>query len=156
MTGSSVQVALRVPTTPQRAFEVFTRDVALWWRPDGLFQFTPRSPGVVGFEGEAGGRFVETLANGKVFEIGRISVWAPGQRLAFGWRCAGFAPDQATEVEALFEPVGDETRVTVIHRGWDAIPPEHAARHGFPIEVFLKREAEWWQTLLGRYKAGLS
>ena len=26
-----------------------------------------------------------------------------------------------------------------------------SARHGFPIEVFLRREAEWWQALLASY-----
>lgn len=153
MSGSAVQVALRVAGTPERAFEVFTRDVALWWRPNGLFRFTPRSPGVIGFQGEAGGRFVETLADGKVFEIGRIRDWTPGRRLVFGWRCAGFGPDMVTEVEVLFEPVGDETRVTVIHRGWDMVPAEHAARHDFPIGVFLKREADWWQAMLAGYGA---
>jgi hypothetical protein len=44
--------------------------------------------------------------------------------------------------------VGDETRVTVEHRGWDAIPQEHAARHGFPLGVFQMRLAEQWRALL--------
>jgi hypothetical protein len=39
--------------------------------------------------------------------------------------------------------------VTVEHYGWDAIPQEHAARHGFPLAAFQQREAEWWQRLLG-------
>jgi hypothetical protein len=52
-----------------------------------------------------------------------------------------------------FEPAGDETRVTVEHFGWDTIPREHAARHGFPLEVFLRRHAEWWQALLAFYAA---
>jgi hypothetical protein len=30
-----------------------------------------------------------------------------------------------------------ETRVTVEHRGWDSVPQEHVARHGFPDAVFL-------------------
>ncbi len=52
-----------------------------------------------------------------------------------------------------FEAVGDETRVTVEHHGWDTVPPEHVARHGFPAPIFLRRHGEWWQALLGSYKA---
>ncbi len=145
---SRVVVALRVKATPERAFDVFTREIGLWWRPNPLFQFTPRSPGLLALEPEVGGRFTETRDNGKVFEIGRITVWEPPLRLAFGWRQAAFTPDQHTEVEVRFEAVGDETRVTVEHRGWDSVPAEHVARHGFPDQLFLRRHAEWWQSLL--------
>lgn len=141
-------VALRVKATPQRAFEVFTRDIGLWWRPNGLFQFTPRSPGVIGLEPGEGGRLIETLANGKVFEIGKIRAWEPPHRLVVGWRQAAFAPGQDTEVEVGFEAVGEETRVTVTHTGWDSVPQEHVARHGFPTGLFLQRHGEWWQQLL--------
>lgn len=149
---SRVIVSLRVAASPQRAFEVFTGEIALWWRPNAVFRFTPRSPGVVSFEGEAGGRFIETLANGQVFEIGRITAWEPGARLVFGWRQATFTPDQQTEVEVRFEPVGNQTRITVEHSGWDSVPPEHAARHGFPDAVFLRRNGQWWTTLLASLK----
>jgi uncharacterized protein YndB with AHSA1/START domain len=153
MTGSKVLVAVRVAATPGHAFDVFTREVALWWQPNELFRFTPRSPGTVRFEGGEGGRFVEELPSGKVFEIGRIRVWEPGARLVFGWRHATFAKDQDTEVEVRFEPVGKETRVTVEHRGWDSVPQQHVARHSMPILVFMKREGEWWQSLLARLRA---
>lgn len=156
MTGSSVIVALRVPASPARAFEAFTRDIGLWWRPNGLFRFTPRSPGVVTFEGGPGGRFIETLPDGKVFPIGDVRVWIPGERLVFGWRCATFAPGQDTEVEVRFEPVGEETRVSIEHRGWDSVPEAHVARHGFPTPIFLKHEAVWWKAMLSDYKARLS
>lgn len=146
--NSRVLVALRVAATPERAFEAFTAEVGQWWRPSQLFPFTPRSPGVVAFEGGLDGRFIETLPSGKVFEIGRITAWEPGVRLAFGWRQATFAPDQHTEVEVRFEAVGAETRVTVEHRGWDSVPAEHVVRHGFPDALFLRRHAEWWSALL--------
>jgi hypothetical protein len=32
------------------------------------------------------GRLIETTPTGEVFEIGRITVWEPGVRLAFNWR----------------------------------------------------------------------
>lgn len=74
---SEVLVSLRVKASPERAFDVFTRDIAQWWKTNGLFQFTPRSPDRIAFDPGEGGRLTETLSNGKVFEIGRISVWQP-------------------------------------------------------------------------------
>jgi uncharacterized protein YndB with AHSA1/START domain len=154
--ASRVLVALRVPAAPQRAFDAFTREIGRWWRPNPLFAFTPRSPGVLAFEGGEGGRLTETLPTGKVFEIGRVKVWSPPQRLVFSWRQAAFAPGQDTEVEVRFEPVGEETRVTVEHRGWDTVPASHVARHGFPNQVFLLRHAEWWQALLASLKGSMA
>ena len=154
--SSRVLVALRVPVSPERAFSAFTAEIGLWWRANPMFNFTPRSPGVLAFEPGEGGRLIETLPNGKVFEIGRVRAWEPPQRLVFGWRQAAFAPDQDTEVEVRFEAVGDETRVTVEHRGWDSVPASHVARHGFPNTIFLQRHGEWWHDLLEAMRAAIS
>jgi uncharacterized protein YndB with AHSA1/START domain len=145
---SRILVSLRVGATPARAFDAFVNEIGAWWRPNELFRFTPTSPGAMAFETGLGGRLTETPPDGDAFEIGRITVWEPGERLAFTWRQASFAPDQITRVEVRFEPVGSETRVTVEHRGWDTVPPDHVARHGFPDAIFLRRHGEWWQTLL--------
>ena len=150
---SAVIVSLRVRATPQEAFDVFTQEIGAWWRTNRLFQLTPSGDGELRFEPGDGGRLVTTLPNGKEFEIGRIVVWAPGERLAFTWRQATFTPEQVTHVEVRFEAVGEETRVTVEHRGWDDIPQEHAARHGFPLGVFQMRQAEHWRALLGALSA---
>ena len=139
---SKVYVALRVKATPARAFEVFTGEIGAWWRPSGLFQTTPRAPGVLAF---ADGRLIETLASGKVFEIGKVLAWEPPDRLVFSWRQANFPPELQTEVEVRFEAVGDETRVSVEHRGFHAVPAESAARHGFPDAALMARLAEFWQ-----------
>ncbi len=153
--SSRILVSLRVSAPPARAFEVFVGEIGRWWRPNPLFRFTRNSPGVMAFDPGPDGRLIETSPQGEVFEIGRITTWEPGVRLAFTWRQESFAADQLTQVEVRFEPVGDETRVTVQHRGWDAIPPEHVARHGFPDDVFLRRHAEWWQMLLSSYRMPL-
>ena len=145
--ASRVLVALRVAATPERAFAAFTDEIGQWWQPNQLFQLTPVGPGSMAFEPGPGGRLVERHAGGE-YEVGRITLWAPPAELKFQWRPASFAPDQTTEVHVRFESVGTETRVVVEHTGWDAIAPEHAARHTFPLPVFLTREAEWWQALL--------
>lgn len=152
---NSVLVALRIAAPPERVFDAFVNDIALWWKPNDLFQLTPRGDGAMRFEGGEGGRLVTTLPNGKAFEIGKITRWARPNKLAFTWRQATFAEGHLTYVEVLFEPVGDETRVSVTHRGWDSVPQEHVARHGFPERIFLQRQGEHWRALLGRL-AGLA
>jgi len=145
---SNIIVALRVGATPARAFDVFTSEIGAWWQPNMLFPFSRREPGTLAFEPGPEGRLVETYANGDTFEIGRITTWQPGDRLAFTWHQDTFEPGQSTLVDVRFEAVGEETRVTVSHSGWDSIPQEHAARHTMDDAVFLRRHGEWWQMLL--------
>ena len=150
--SSRVVVSMRVAASPQRAFDVFTRDIGAWWQPNALFQFTPKGAGVLAFEPGPQGRLVEHLEDGECFEIGRITAWEPGARLAFSWRQAGFRDDQMTWVDVRFEAVGEaSTRVTVEHRGWDSVPQDHVARHRFPERAFMQRHGEWWQALLASY-----
>ncbi|MEY2930431.1 MAG: hypothetical protein RL033_1180 [Pseudomonadota bacterium] len=160
---SRVLVALRIKTTPERAFEAFTREIAQWWRPNLLFSFTGQDTRALRFEPGVGGRFLMTLRDGSEFEIGRVQLWEPPSELAFSWRQRSFAPEQSTHVRVRFEAVlrdtpgsdipgsdtaSSETRVTVEHTAWDTIPQKHVARHGFPLHVFQLRHAEWWQALL--------
>ena len=152
---AAVIVSLRVGARPVRAFEAFTEEIGQWWRSHPLFQLTPDGDGYLRFEPGEGGRLVATLGNGKEFEVGRITVWKPGERLALTWRQATFAPDQTTELDVRFEAIGDETRVTVEHRGWNRIPQDHAARHGFDLLLFQRRQAAHWRTLLASLSAVL-
>lgn len=145
---SRVVVSIRVPCSPVQAFEVFTEEIGDWWSDTPFFRFTPRSPGRLAFEPPAegfSGRLIEHLPNGKTFEVGPVRVWSPGERLVVGWRQAAFGPEHATEVDVRFEAVGEETRVTVEHRGWDSVPQEHVSRHGHPLTLFNQRQGEQWQ-----------
>ncbi|HEX4052252.1 MAG TPA: SRPBCC domain-containing protein [Steroidobacteraceae bacterium] len=151
--SSQVFLSLRVPAQPTQAFEAFTQQIASWWQPNPLFPITSDGDGKLAFEPGVGGRLITRLDSGAVFEIGRISVWEPGRRLVFSWRQASFSPDQSTEVEVRFEPVGDETRISIEHRAWDTIPQGHVARHGFPEPVTLERVADWWRGSLRQLAA---
>lgn len=141
-------VSLRVAAPPERTFAAFTNEIGEWWRPNQLFRFTDRRDTKLAFEPEPPERLVEIGTDGERFVIGPVLEWAPPRRVTFGWRQAGFADEQSTEVSIRFDPVGTDTRVTVAHFGWDTIPRDHEARHGFPLGVFQQRLAEWWQALL--------
>lgn len=145
---SRIVVSLRVTATPEHAFDVFTREIGAWWTPSTFFRFARRSPGCMSLEAGIGGRLIETFDHGEVFEIGRITAWEAGRRLAFTWRQATFTADELTRVEVRFEPCGTATRVTVEHYGWESVPQDHVARHGSPDTIFLRRHAEWWQQQL--------
>ena len=154
--GSRVLVAVRVRASAERAFTAFTEQIGQWWQSSELFPITPGRTGSMMFETGANGRLVEKYADGTEFVIGDIRVWEPPHRFVVGWRQATFPAGQDTELHVSFTEVGSEpveTRVTVEHFGWDRIPPESAARHGFPLQVFQLRFAEWWQQQLHGYAA---
>ena len=154
---SSAQVSVRVSTGLDRAFRVFTEELGAWWRPHALFASTPRGPGRLALVSPGPqGRLVETLDDGRSFELGRVLTWEPPTRVRFSWRPASLSPGQATEVDVAFQPVGDAVRVTVTHRGWERVPAEHAARHGAPDALLLRRLGEWWAAQLDRYKSGMA
>ena len=157
--SSRVVVSVRVPCSPIQAFEVFTEEIGEWWTHSEMFRFTPKGPGVMTIEPPSegkSGRLTETLEGGKIFEIGDIRQWRPGELLVVGWRQASFGPEHATEVEIRFEPVGEETRVTVEHRGWDSVPQAHVARHGYPLSLFQQRQGEQWKAGLERIRVSIA
>jgi uncharacterized protein YndB with AHSA1/START domain len=145
-----VLVAVRVPCAPAEAFARFTTEIGRWWQPNPLFQFSDGRTGTLAFETGEGGRLIETYEDGSAFVIGVISTWAPPRRLVLSWRYASFPPDLSTELHVTFEPTEPgQTRVTIEHYGWDAIPADHATRHRLPLTTFQLRFAEWWRSLLG-------
>ena len=149
--ASRVLVALRVPAAPERAFSAFTEQIGAVVAAERAVPVHRGTHRTLAFEPGPDGRLVETYADGESFVVGHVRVWDPPRRLVVTWRQASFADDQETELHVRFDDVdGDrgQTRVTVEHFGWDTIPAEHAARHGFPLATFQLRFAEWWRTLL--------
>jgi len=142
-----VRATTVVPADPATAFALFTSEVDLWWRRGPRFRHGLGRPSVMRFEGEEGGRLLEvyTDAAGGAFEVGRVLAWKPGDRLVFEWRGNNFEPGLVTEVEVRFERAERGTRVTLEHRGWDAVPLEHASRHGYGAsQAFVGMIGLWW------------
>lgn len=112
-----VHKVLTLACPPERAFEVFTSELATWWPLDTHGAFTADAASVV-FELGEGGRIVETAKDGRENVWSTVSVWDPPKRVVFSW-----APDTdksvETEVEIRFAPDGDGTRFELIHRGWE-------------------------------------
>lgn len=150
ISDDNVTVFTRLSVDPVTAFEVFTNEVDAWWRQGPRFR-TGRGPkSVMRFEPGVGGRLLEIYdeASNDAFELGRVRVWEPGARLVFDFRARNFAPSQITEVEIRFEPDAGGTRVTLEHRGWALIPPDHPARHGLTGGAFTSMMGLFWADLL--------
>lgn len=144
-------MTVSLAVTPQRAFEVFTVDIDRWWRRGPRFRNAPGERGFIRIEPGVDGRVFESFDSGEgstVVEIGRVKVWEPPARLLFEWRNANFAPHEKTEVEVRFEAAGsgsrDGYRVTVAHRGWSTLRPDHPARHGKPPPEVVRMLGMWW------------
>ncbi|MGB3440016.1 MAG: hypothetical protein WBA97_14820 [Actinophytocola sp.] len=88
-------VAVEVEVDPATAFDLFTRDIAAWWRTDR--SLWGETAGELRFEDGA-------LMQGDA-EIGRVSAWEPGPRLAFSYGPPGGDPAERTDVEVRFEAV---------------------------------------------------
>ena len=149
--GDQATVSVFVAVAPADAFDVFTRETDLWWRRGFRYRLAGRRPGTLYFEPGVGGRLFEsfeTESGTRVYEAGRVTVWDPPSRLVVNWRNSNFSPDESTELEVLFEPSGEGTRVTVQHRGWAALKPDHPARHGLEGAAFSRMMGLWWSDLL--------
>jgi hypothetical protein len=128
---ASVRVSVHVRADPKAAFAAFTDDIDSWYVKDRHTLADPARAVAITFEPGAGGRLVEVYDRdtGDGREIGRVTVWEPGRRLAF-------TDERGTEVEVWFEPAGDRTRVTLEHRGLERLRPDLAtehARHGWRL-----------------------
>jgi uncharacterized protein YndB with AHSA1/START domain len=149
--GDQARVSVLVRVDPPVAFRVFTEEIDGWWRRGLKYRVGGGRRGFLHLEPGVGGRLFEsfdTPAGTKVIETGRVTAWEPPSRLVFDWRAANFASAERTEVEVRFEPSPSGTLVTVEHRGWSRIRPDHPARHGLEVAPFLRMMGLWWGDLM--------
>jgi uncharacterized protein YndB with AHSA1/START domain len=145
------RAAIAVDVAPELAFRIFTEEIDQWWRRGLRYRVAGKRRGIIHLEGRVGGRLFESFESGsgtQVVESGRITAWEPPSRFVFQWRNENFAPAETTEVEVLFRAQGGGTLVTVTHRGWSTIRPDHPARHGLEAGPFLRMIGLWWGDLL--------
>jgi uncharacterized protein YndB with AHSA1/START domain/uncharacterized protein YciI len=128
-----------VPAGAEVAFAVFTDEIGAWW-PVELGHSVYGAGAAVHVRA---GQVVETSSDGQDESVwGTILDWDPPRRLRMTWH-PGRGPEVVTEVEVRFEPVaGDQTLVTLEHRGWERLADPLRARRGYN---------EGWPTVLDRY-----
>ena len=104
--SSEVEVAVDAPT----AFGAFTSEMNLWWVRGPINFFDAARAVALTCEPGGGGRLLEVYdeAAGDALELGRITVWQPGERLA--WQSS--VDDVLIDVR--FEPTAGGTIVRVL------------------------------------------
>lgn len=148
--GDQVTVAVLVEVEREEAFRIFTEEIDAWWRA-GLRYRIGKDRSVLHLEPKLGGRLFEsytTSAGERVIETGKVTLWTPPARLCFEWRAANFAPHEKTEVDVVFEPSPSGTLVTLRHRGFASLRPDHPVRHGAPPAAFIREMSVWWGDLM--------
>jgi uncharacterized protein YndB with AHSA1/START domain len=148
--GDQAKVSVSVAVPPAEAFRIFTEEIELWWRRGPRYRAAGSRRGIIHLEPGVGGRLFESFdgARGpKVVQTGEVTGWDPPSRLVLQWRNVNFAPHERTEVEVQFAATRSGTLVTVIHRGWSTIRPDHPARHGLEVAAFLRMMGMWWGEL---------
>ena len=149
--GDRVRVETLVRVEPRVAFDVFTLELDAWWRTGPAYRVGGKHVGPMHLEPRLGGRVFQQYGKDlrSVHEIGTITAWEPPAHLAFTWRGINFrGGDPDTIVEIWFAPSPSGTRVTVEHRGFAALRPDHPVRHGEPAEAFVRRMGLWWGALV--------
>jgi uncharacterized protein YndB with AHSA1/START domain len=136
-----LEVAFSVECPVERAFDLWTRRMSMWW-PSG--HSVSADPGLtVTFEPRAGGRIYETTSSGDEHDWGEVVEWEPPRRLVYLWHLR-FDRSDATEVEVSFEPADAGTAVTIVHRGWE--------RLGAAAEERRERNKRGWSGVIEHYR----
>ena len=149
MMGATMDLAIRrsvtVKAPVERAFDVFTREVATWWP---LEEYSIRAsqgagrPQELHLELREGGRFYERT-DGEELPWGSVLAYEPPRRILIEWRVNPESPP--TEIEVTFTAEGDGTRVDLVHSGWERFGDRAGeARAGYGSE-------SGWVSVLGLY-----
>jgi len=117
-----VRKTVTVKQPLDRAFALFTARIADWW-PGG----DPGAPpGTVVLEPRPEGKIYRRYEDGAIEYWGDVQVWEPPHRLVLVWQPAA-GMSAPTEVEIVFTPADDGTRVELEHRGWDRLGEQATA-----------------------------
>jgi uncharacterized protein YndB with AHSA1/START domain len=144
------QITVEVPQ--ERAFDVFTTQMAAWWNPDHHIGANPYVELVI--EPREGGGWYEVDADGTRCPWGTVLVWDPPARVVLNWQLNGqwaYDPEQLTELELRFTALSDSsTLVELEHRKLEGLGAGAA-------EARAQLDAEsGWQGLLARLGAHLT
>lgn len=122
-TLAPVEKSVWVPLSAEKAFKLYTSDLAAWW-PVATHSLSASRlnsvPISVSLEPRKGGRIMELCPDGTAAPWATITDWAPGERLGLSWY-VGRPEAEATKVMVTFASDGDGTLVSVRHDGFEVL-----------------------------------
>ena len=118
-----VRQSTLVRASARHTFDTFVTTIGAWW-PVQPFSAGKGRVRDVTVEQRQGGRVYETWDDGTEIDWGTLLTWQPPERFTMTWT----GTPATTEVELTFTALGPAlTRVTVEHRGWEALTEEQLA-----------------------------
>ena len=141
--------SVEVNCDPQKAFDVFTKEIGRWWKRGTHYWIDPERGRELRFEPHVGGRLIEVydLATGEGAEIGRVRTWEPGSLLEFTWRTPDWPDGVSTLVSVRFTSTVTGCLVTIEHSGWESLGPDG-------VEM-AAGYSSWWGELLGFFSEAI-
>jgi uncharacterized protein YndB with AHSA1/START domain len=149
---TSIRTQIVVEAPIERAFSVFTEDIAGWWNPDHHIIEAELAEFV--FEPREGGHIYERGVDGSECRWARVLAYEPPNRVVFSWDInlqwkLESDPEKTSEVEVRFiAEQADRTRVELEHRnldrhgeGWEQMRDAVGSPGGWPVLLggFAKR-----------------
>jgi uncharacterized protein YndB with AHSA1/START domain len=138
------QFTVRAPR--EKAFRTFLGAMGSWWPKGHSLLGSPQADVVI--EPRAGGRWYEVGEDGSEYPWGRVLEWDEPERALLAWQLNGewrYDEGFETEVEILFLPDGDFTRIEFEHRKLEAYG--RTARDGTLMDM-----DEGWGAILESYR----
>lgn len=122
-TRPAARAEVVVNASPDEAFRIFTDEIGIWWRTNTRYWNDVERGLSVRVEPGIGGRFIEVydLESDVGFEVGRVTAWEPGRRLALTWTQVGWPEGTSTDLEITFQPVDDGTLVQLEQTGFERL-----------------------------------
>jgi len=140
-----VRQSTLVRASARHTFDTFVATIGAWW-PVQPFSAGKDRVRDITIEQRQGGRVYETWDDGTEIDWGTLLTWQPPERFTMTWT----GTPAATEVELTFTALGPAlTRVTVEHRGWEALTEEQLATDcALPGGYSSGAYSEGWEVIL--------
>ena len=147
-----VRQSTTVRSDVRHTFDTFVRTIGIWWPVDPFSAGKDRVRDII-IEQRTGGRVYEAWADGTEVDWGELLAWEPPARFVMTWN----QTPVPTEVQLSFAALGPSlTRVTVEHRGWEALTEEQLAEDcAIPGGYSAGSYSIGWARILDRLAAAL-
>jgi uncharacterized protein YndB with AHSA1/START domain len=144
LSRTAVQTSIVVDAPADRAFTVFTAEMASWWPPE--HHILEAELDRIVFEPHVGGHVYDVGVDGSECRWARVLAYEPPDRVVLSWDIGldwriQADPARTSEVEIRFVPEGPErTRVELEHRnldrhgeGWERMRDAVASPDGWGV-----------------------
>lgn len=123
-----VERSIIINAKPEGVWRSWVDEINAWWTKPYYID-AERVTGLR-IESRLGGLFIEEWGQDAGYVIGQVIEWLPPRRLAYTWSEKSWG-GITTLVRLEFLPEGDNTRLTLLHDGFERLPDGVEQRAGY-------------------------